>query len=160
ARGSRAGTIHSAPVLRGPAVAVGIGGDGRRPADRRAARGPSGRRRVAACRGRPARGARHRPLRARGGAVVYVSLPEIEAEVRAESEAYERALVDNDVEAMQEAFWSSELVVRFGVNDIQYGAEAVELWRRSAEPLPPGRHTGPTVVVAFGRDAATVSTEF
>ena len=73
---------------------------------------------------------------------------------------YERSLVANDVDAMTEAFWSSELTVRFGIAERQYGAGAIEQWRRSAPPLPPGRTIGPTVITTFGRDTACVTTEF
>lgn len=45
----------------------------------------------------------------------------VEAEVRAAFEAYERALIANDVAATDAAFWDDERVVRFGVAEIQHG---------------------------------------
>lgn len=89
-----------------------------------------------------------------------VNLPEIVAEVTAIFEAYEEALVANDSGRLGDAFWDSELTVRYGVNECLYGAEEIAAWRNSAPPLPPGRGTGPTTVATFGRDFACVSTEF
>jgi hypothetical protein len=51
-------------------------------------------------------------------------------------------------------------VVRYGVNECQYGHREIAAWRRTAPPVPPGRRLGPTVVVTFGDDTACVSTEF
>ena len=89
-----------------------------------------------------------------------VNLPEVVAEVRAVFEAYEEALVANDAELLDGAFWSSQLTVRYGVNECLYGAEAIAAWRRTAPLLPPGRKTGPTMISTFGTDTACVSTEF
>jgi hypothetical protein len=91
---------------------------------------------------------------------VEVNLPEVVAEVTAIFEAYEEALVANDTGRLGDAFWDSELTVRYGVNECLYGAQAIAAWRNSAPPLPPGRVVGPTTVSTFGRDAACVSTEF
>jgi hypothetical protein len=89
-----------------------------------------------------------------------VNLPDVVAEVTAVFDAYERALVDADAETLDAAFWASDLTVRYGVAECLYGAEAIAEWRRTAAPLPPGRQLGPTIVVTFGRDLASVSTEF
>ena len=52
-------------------------------------------------------------------------------EVRSAFEAYERALIANDVAAMDAAFWNDARVVRFGIAEIQHGyAESVSSnWR-------------------------------
>ena len=92
--------------------------------------------------------------------VTVVGLADVVAEVSEAFERYEAALVANDLDALAEAFWDSELTVRFGVADRQYGAEAIDAWRQIAPPLPPGRVIGPTTIVTFGRDAACVTTEF
>jgi len=89
-----------------------------------------------------------------------VNLPEVVAEVEAAFAAYEDALVANDVAAMDGAFWPSPDAVRYGIADRQYGADEIAAWRSAAGPLPPGRRIGPTVIVTFGRSAASVSTEF
>ncbi len=86
--------------------------------------------------------------------------PDVMAEVTDVFAAYERALVEDDAETAIAAFWDSDLVVRYGANEIQYGHDEIAAWRRSAPPLPTGRRLGPTVVVTFGDDTACVSTEF
>ncbi|HWB23226.1 MAG TPA: oxalurate catabolism protein HpxZ [Gaiellaceae bacterium] len=89
-----------------------------------------------------------------------VNLPEVVEEIRVIFEAYEAALLSPDLELLAASFWESELTVRYGVNELQYGADAIAEWRQTAFPLPPGRVTGPTVIATFGTDVATVSTEF
>lgn len=84
----------------------------------------------------------------------------VEAEVRTAFEAYERALVANDVSVMDAAFWDDERVVRFGINEIQHGFAEVAAWRASATPVPTTRWHERVVVTAFGPDLAVVSLEF
>jgi hypothetical protein len=89
-----------------------------------------------------------------------VNVPAVVAEVTERFLAYEAALVAGEAERLDADFWSSELTVRYGVNECLYGAEAIAEWRRTAPPIPPTRRLGPTVVATFGRDLACVSTEF
>ena len=46
-----------------------------------------------------------------------VDLPEVLAEVRAEFERYEKALVTNDVDALDKFFRDDPRTVRYGVNE-------------------------------------------
>ena len=82
------------------------------------------------------------------------------AEVRSAFEAYERALIGNDVAAMDAAFWNDERVVRFGIAEIQHGYSDVAAWRATATPVPTSRLHERVVVTAFGADLAVVSLEF
>jgi hypothetical protein len=94
------------------------------------------------------------------GECVTQNLPSTVDEVSRQFEAYERALVSNDIGALDEFFWRSEDVVRFGIGENLYGSEAIARYRRS---VPPGRISPvrlKTVVATFGTNAATVSTEF
>jgi len=92
--------------------------------------------------------------------MMMVNQPEIVAEVAAAFEEYERALVANDIDTMNELFWSEPEVVRYGINEVQHGSEAIRAWRASCEPVPASRRLHRTVVTTFGSDHATVSTEF
>ena len=89
-----------------------------------------------------------------------VNFPSVVAEVGAQFEAYERALVENDVEALDGFFWSSEEAVRFGIEENLYGARAIASYRRSQQPGEWVRTLFNTFIVAFGNDAASVCTEF
>ncbi len=87
------------------------------------------------------------------------NVPDVVDEVRAAFEAYERALVANDIDLLDRAFWTSESTVRFGVDGTQHGTAAIDAARRSRPGVPPGRRLGPTVIATFGADVACVSTE-
>jgi hypothetical protein len=89
-----------------------------------------------------------------------VNRPEIVAQVTAAFKAYERALVENDIETMNALFWSAPETVRYGIAEIQHGGEAIRRWRESCEPVPRTRRLHRTVVTTFGLDFATVCTEF
>ncbi|WP_454724088.1 MULTISPECIES: oxalurate catabolism protein HpxZ [Cupriavidus] len=89
-----------------------------------------------------------------------VNRPEVVAQVSAAFAEYERALVDNDVGAMNALFWDAPETVRYGIAEVQHGGEAIRAWRQSCEPVPRSRRLWRTVVTTFGTDYATVSTEF
>ena len=89
-----------------------------------------------------------------------VNKPEIVAEVTAAFVEYERALADNDVEAMNALFWHTPETVRYGIAEVQHGGETIRAWRASCAPVPRSRRLQRTVVTTFGDDYATVSTEF
>ncbi len=89
-----------------------------------------------------------------------VNCPEIVAQVTAAFEAYERALVENDVATMNMLFWDAPETVRYGIAEIQHGGEAIRRWRETCAPVPPSRRLHRTVVTTFGLDCATVSTGF
>jgi ketosteroid isomerase-like protein len=82
------------------------------------------------------------------------------AEVRAAFEAYEQALLANDVGAMDTAFWDDERLVRYGIGEIQHGYGEVAAWRATATPVPANRRHERVGVTAFGPDLAVVSLEF
>lgn len=91
---------------------------------------------------------------------VQVNDPAVAEEVAAQFDAYEQALISNDVEALDTFFWSSEDALRFGVHENLYGAQAIARYRRG---VPDGRWLRTlvnTFIVTFGDHAASVSTEF
>jgi hypothetical protein len=89
-----------------------------------------------------------------------VNKREIVAEVATAFEAYERALVENDVDTMNALFWDTPETVRYGIAEVQHGGEAIRAWRAATAPVPPSRRLHRTVVTTYGTDYATVSTEF
>jgi hypothetical protein len=89
-----------------------------------------------------------------------IDLPEVAAEVRAAFEAYERALVANDVAALDAMFWDNPRTVRFGSTENLFGYEAIKAFRAARSPVGLARSLSDTVITAYGRDVAIVSTLF
>ena len=87
-----------------------------------------------------------------------IDLPEVVAEVRAVFERYEKALVSNDVSTLNELFRDDARTIRYGVNEILYGAVEIKSFRGARSPVALGRTLSRTVITTFGRDFATAST--
>ena len=89
-----------------------------------------------------------------------VSFPDAVAEVTALFEAYERALLANDVEAMDRTFWNDARVVRFGIAEVQVGMDEIRAWRRGAAPVPTTRTITSRHVLALASDVVAVDVTF
>lgn len=76
-----------------------------------------------------------------------INQPEVVAQVQAAFVEYERALVDNDVAAMNALFWHTPETVRYGIAEIQHGGEAIRAWRERCDPVPKSRKLHRTVEV-------------
>jgi len=84
----------------------------------------------------------------------------VEAEVRVAFERYERALREHDIDALNGFFVVSPDTVRFGIDEQNYGFDAIAAYRRASTPVHSQRTLHRTVIVTLGNDAACVSTEF
>lgn len=82
------------------------------------------------------------------------------AEVTAAFAAYERALMDNELAALQALFWNAPLVVRFGPGQNLYGIEAIAAFRAARVGGSPKRVLRETRITTFGTDFAIANTEF
>lgn len=89
-----------------------------------------------------------------------INRPEIVAEVRAAFDRYERALVDNDVEVLDELFWNSDFTLRYGATENLYGYEAIAAFRAARSGQGLARTLTKTVITTFGHDFATANMEF
>jgi hypothetical protein len=89
---------------------------------------------------------------------VEINRPDVLAEVGAAFQAYEQALVDNDVDRILSFF--DENAVRFGIADQQAGLKEQAEWRRAQPALPPGRRLKDTIIGGYGRSVAVVTTLF
>lgn len=89
-----------------------------------------------------------------------INIPEVVAEVTAAFHQYERALIENDIEVLDQLFWRSELTLRFGLNENLYGYDAIAAFRSNRPPISLARQLRNTVIVTYGRDVATANTEF
>jgi hypothetical protein len=89
-----------------------------------------------------------------------INARDIVAEVVAAFEQYERALVDNDVAVLNRLFWASPQTVRYGATENLHGYDEIKAFRAARPAAGLDRTLHRTVVTTFGRDFATVSTEF
>lgn len=80
------------------------------------------------------------------------------AEVTAVFEAYEKALLANDVAVLDAMFLHSDRVVRYGVSEVQHGIDEVRRFRSVQKPFD--RTLSHTVITTYGPDVAVASTLF
>jgi hypothetical protein len=86
--------------------------------------------------------------------------PEVLDEVRAAFEAYERALMSNDVAALNAFFWHDERTTRYGIADRQLGIDELIAFR-AATPAPAfTRSLHRLRILALGADLAMAQVEF
>jgi Protein of unknown function (DUF3225) len=87
-----------------------------------------------------------------------------DAETRAEVEIAfadcERALVANDVAALDRFFLASDDVIRYGIGENLYGYEAIKAFRAARSPAGLQRKLEKTRIVTYGRDCAIAATLF
>ena len=89
-----------------------------------------------------------------------IDLPDVVAEVRAAFEAYERALVANDVAALDAMFHDDPRTIRLGSNENLFGHAQIKAFRAARSPAGLARTLSHTVITAYGRDTAIASTLF
>ena len=64
-----------------------------------------------------------------------IDQPEVRREIEALFQDYERALMDNDVAALNGYFWRDARLTRYGIADLQLGYDALAAFR-AATPAP------------------------
>jgi hypothetical protein len=89
-----------------------------------------------------------------------VNDPRVVEEVSAVFDAYERALLSNDVDTLAALFRDAPDTVRYGLDDAQHGHAEIVAFRRSQSVAAPPRTLVDTVITTFGDDFAVVETEF
>jgi hypothetical protein len=89
-----------------------------------------------------------------------IDLPEVIAEVRAAFDRYERALVSNDVQVLDELFNHDRRTIRYGATEMSYGFEEIAAFRAGRSPAGLMRTLARTVITTYGRDFAVASTLF
>lgn len=89
-----------------------------------------------------------------------INRSDIHAEVSAVFARYEDALIGNQVDVLDELFWTSAQTVRYGVAENLIGIDAIRAFRlgRPAQGLSRSLHN--TVITTYGEDFATAMTEF
>src|SRR5450631_354184 len=83
-----------------------------------------------------------------------VDLPDVLAEVTAQFERYENALVSNDVAVLDGLFRADARTLRYGIGENLYGHDAIMAFRAARSPAGLMRKIAGTVITSYGRDTA------
>ena len=89
-----------------------------------------------------------------------INIPAVLAEVTAEFDRYEQALVTNDVVVLDELFWNSPHTLRYGATENLYGYDAIQAFRAGRPAQGLERAILKTVITTYGHDLATANVEF
>ena len=89
-----------------------------------------------------------------------INLPEVLAEVTAVFARYEDALVNNQVEVLDELFWNAPTTIRYGAGENLIGYAAIQAFRAARPATGLARQLSNTVITTYGWDFATAMTEF
>jgi len=89
------------------------------------------------------------------------NIPKVVEEVRQKFESYEVALIEKNVEVLDETFWRSPFTVRLAMGEHGYGFDAIHA-HRVARKLGPGikEKRNRLEILTIGDDTATVNLEF
>ena len=85
--------------------------------------------------------------------------PALLAEVNAAFQAYEAALMADDIPAMEALFHDAPTTNRFGVGEGLWGAEAIREFRKGRGGSPQ-RRLGHVAITVYGTNFATADAEF
>ena len=88
-----------------------------------------------------------------------MNLPDVVAEVTAAFQRYEKALLADDVDTIDELFWNDDKTLRYGPNGTLESHKALSAFRRGRGIGPWTRTLQNTRIVTFGRDYAVANTE-
>lgn len=89
------------------------------------------------------------------------NIPEVVAEVTAFFEAYEQALIDRNIEVLDNTFWQSPHTIRYAMQEAGYGFDEIHAHRVARKPGPGIKEeTIRLEILTLGRDFATTNYEF
>jgi hypothetical protein len=86
--------------------------------------------------------------------------PEVVADLRAAFDAYEKALMSNDVAALNAMFRNDPRTIRYGMAENLYGHTEISSFRAGRSPAGLARNLSRTTITTFGRDFGVASTLF
>jgi hypothetical protein len=89
-----------------------------------------------------------------------IDLPDVLAEVTAQFERYEQALVNNDIAVLGELFRNDARTLRYGIAENLHGHAEISAFRAARSPVGLIRKRARTLITSYGRDTAVVSTLF
>lgn len=85
--------------------------------------------------------------------------PELLAEMTAAFMEYERALMEDDIPAMDALFHDAPTTNRYGVGEVLYGIEEIREFRKGRGGSPQ-RRLGKVAITVYGDSFATADAEF
>jgi hypothetical protein len=89
------------------------------------------------------------------------NIPEVVAEVRDLFERYEQALIDKNVDVLDNTFWNSPHTIRYAMTEHGYGFAEIHAHRVARPPGPGIKEKRIRLeILTLGRDIATVNLEF
>ena len=89
-----------------------------------------------------------------------INIPEVLAEVTAAFARYEKALVTNDTQTLDELFRTADETVRFGIAENLFGIEEIRAFRNRRPAINLARAVAKTNITTYGRDFATTAITF
>lgn len=89
-----------------------------------------------------------------------VNKPDVIAEVSDAFARYEKALVTNDVQTLDELFWNSAHTIRYGATENLYGYTEIMAFRASRPSAGLMRTEVRPTITTFGDDYAVTNTMF
>lgn len=89
-----------------------------------------------------------------------INQPEVLAEVQAVFARYEDALVNNQVDVLDELFWDSPHTLRYGATENLYGYAQIQAFRAGRPSQGLQRRLLRTEITTYGSDFATANVEF
>jgi hypothetical protein len=89
------------------------------------------------------------------------NIPEVVAEISELFERYEQALIDKNVDVLDNTFWDSPHTIRYALHENGYGFEAIHGHRVARAPGPGIKEKRIRLeILTLGRDFATTNLEF
>lgn len=94
--------------------------------------------------------------------MIEIDIPEVLSELVATFEAYEKALVTNDIEGLNKLFWDSPATVRYGTREFerQYGHTEITAFRIKRGAVNQTRILKNQHITTFGRHFGIANTEY
>jgi len=87
--------------------------------------------------------------------------PDVVAEITALFEEYEQALIDKDVNVLDNTFWDSPKTIRYAMHENGYGFDEIHKHRTSRAPGPGIKEVRRRLeILTLGDSFATVNLEF
>jgi len=86
------------------------------------------------------------------------NIPDVVEEVRQQFERYEAALIETNVDVLDDTFWRNPFTVRLAVGEHGYGFDAIHAHRLARKPGPGTKEKRLRLeILTLGEDIATVN---